>query len=126
MSSGSRGPAPLPPLYQSRVYLLILPSPETSSPKRKIYAEGVPCCLQREIRWGWVPEGTHVDLGTVNAEVLLAGSVGALAVFVLGIIREWWRNECERRGLLVLLLAEMEHNAEVKGKFPDALGRART
>jgi hypothetical protein len=28
----------------------------------------------------------HADLETVNAEVLLAGSVGALAVFVLGII----------------------------------------
>ena len=49
----------------------------------------------------------------MNVEVLLAGSVGALAVFVLGIVREWWRNERERRGLLVLLLAEMEHNTEV-------------
>ena len=28
----------------------------------------------------------HADLETVNAEVLLAGSVGALALFVLGII----------------------------------------
>ncbi len=49
----------------------------------------------------------------VSAEVLLAGSVGALAVFVLGVVREWWRNERERRGILRLLLAEIGHNAEV-------------
>jgi len=58
----------------------------------------------------------------VNAEVLLAGSVGALAVFVLGIVREWWRNERERRGLLVLLLAEMEHNAEVIQTVSERVG----
>lgn len=43
----------------------------------------------------------------------MAGSVGALAVFILGLVREWWRNEQERRGLLRLLLAEIDHNAEV-------------
>ncbi len=49
----------------------------------------------------------------MSAEVLLAGSVGALAVFVLGVVREWWRNERERRGILRLLLAEIGHTAEV-------------
>ena len=49
----------------------------------------------------------------MSAEVLLAGSVGALAVFVLGVVREWWRNERERRGILRLLLVEIGHNAEV-------------
>lgn len=34
-------------------------------------------------------------------------------MFVMGVIREWWRHERERRGLLRLLLAEIEHNAEV-------------
>jgi hypothetical protein len=67
----------------------------------------------------------HVDLGTVSAEVLLAGSVGALAVFVLGIVREWWRIERERRGLLVLLLAEMEHNTEVIQTVSERVGPDR-
>jgi len=58
----------------------------------------------------------------VNAEVLLAGSVGALAVFVLGIVGEWWRNERERRGLLVLLLAEMGHNTEVIQTVSERVG----
>src|SRR3712207_1308457 len=49
----------------------------------------------------------------MSPEVLLSGLVGALLVFVLGALREWWRNERERRGLLRLLLAEIEHNAEV-------------
>ena len=42
--------------------------------------------------------------------ILLSGLVGALAVFFLGWLREWWRNERERRGLLRLLLAEIKHN----------------
>jgi len=45
--------------------------------------------------------------------VLLSGLIGALAVFFLGWLREWWRDEQERRGLLILLMAEIEHNAEV-------------
>ena len=49
----------------------------------------------------------------MSPKVLLFGLVGALLVFVLGALREWWRNERERRGLLRLLLAEIEHNAEV-------------
>ena len=58
----------------------------------------------------------------MNAEVSLAGSLGALAVFVLGIVLEWWRNERERRGLLVLLLAEMKHNAEVIQTVSERVG----
>jgi hypothetical protein len=61
----------------------------------------------------------------VSAEVLLAGSVGALAVFVLGIVREWWRNERERRGLLILLLAELEHNTEVTHTVSERVGTDR-
>jgi hypothetical protein len=34
-------------------------------------------------------------------------------VFLLGTLREWWREEREREGLLRLLLAEIEHNDEV-------------
>lgn len=49
----------------------------------------------------------------VSMEILLAGSVGALIVFFLGMAREWWRNRRERRGLLRLLLAEIDHNVEV-------------
>jgi len=67
----------------------------------------------------------HVDLGAVSAEVLLAGSVGALAVFVLGIVREWWRNERDRRGLLLLLLAELEHNTAVIQTVSERVGPDR-
>ena len=46
-------------------------------------------------------------------KVLLSGVLGALLVFLLGIFREWWRNEQERRGLLRLLSSEVRHNAEL-------------
>jgi hypothetical protein len=49
----------------------------------------------------------------VTTDVLLAGLGGALVVFLLGIFREWWREEREREGLLRLLLSEIDHNAEV-------------
>ena len=49
----------------------------------------------------------------MTTDVLLAGFGGALAVFVLGAFREWWREEREREGLLQLLLAEIGHNDEV-------------
>ncbi len=45
--------------------------------------------------------------------VLLSGSIGAISEFILGFLRELWRNERERRGLLRLLQAEIEHNIEV-------------
>lgn len=44
---------------------------------------------------------------------LLSGFLGALIVFVAGVVREGWRNEQERRGILWLLQAEIDHNAEV-------------
>jgi hypothetical protein len=56
-----------------------------------------------------VEEGT----ASLTTEVLLAGFGGALAVFILGAFREWWREEREREGLLRLLLAEFDHNDEV-------------
>jgi hypothetical protein len=49
----------------------------------------------------------------VAVEFLLSGLIGGLLVFILGVAREWWRDEQERRGLLTLLLAEIEHNGEV-------------
>lgn len=48
----------------------------------------------------------------MTTDVLLAGLGGALLVFLLGLFREWWREE--REGLLWLLLAEIDHNAEVE------------
>jgi hypothetical protein len=57
----------------------------------------------------------------VSLDVLLSGLIGALAVFFLGWLREWWRDEQERRGLLILLLAEIEHNAEVLRTILDRL-----
>ena len=48
----------------------------------------------------------------MSPDVLLSGAVGALIVFVLGALREWWREE--REGLLRLLLAEIDHNAEIE------------
>jgi hypothetical protein len=52
---------------------------------------------------------------------LFSELVGALAVFFLGWLREWWRDEQERRGLLVLLLSEIGHNAEVIRTVSDRL-----
>jgi hypothetical protein len=53
------------------------------------------------------------DVRSLTTEVLLGGLGGALAVFILGGFREWWREEREREGLLLLLLAEINHNDEV-------------
>jgi hypothetical protein len=55
----------------------------------------------------------EVGVRRVSPEVLLSGLFGALLVFLLGVLREWWRNEQERRGLLILLLTEISHNGEV-------------
>jgi hypothetical protein len=59
----------------------------------------------------------------VSLDVLLSGLIGALAVFFLGWLREWSRDEQERRGLLILLLAEIEHNAEVLRTIFDRLNQ---
>ncbi len=53
---------------------------------------------------------------------MLSGLLGALAVFILGWLREWWRNEREQRSLLLLLLAEMEHNTEVIQTVSERVG----
>ena len=53
---------------------------------------------------------------------LLSGVVGALLVFFLGWFLEWRRNERARRGLLRLLLSEIQHNAVVV-KTIQATGR---
>lgn len=45
--------------------------------------------------------------------VLLSGFLGAFLVFLLGWGREIGRASRERRGILRLLLSEIEHNAEV-------------
>jgi hypothetical protein len=42
----------------------------------------------------------------VSLDVLLGGALGALGVFFLGWLKEWWRDEQKRRGLLILLMAE--------------------
>ena len=57
----------------------------------------------------------------MTAWILLSGAVGALIVFILGIWLEWRRNERERRGLLRLLRAEIEHNAEVTRTVEETL-----
>jgi hypothetical protein len=53
------------------------------------------------------------DVRRVSLDVLLGGALGALGVFFLGWLKEQRRDEQERRGLLILLMAELEHNAEV-------------
>jgi hypothetical protein len=49
----------------------------------------------------------------VSAWALVSGLFGALLVFFLGLFREAWRNNREKIGVLRLILAEIEHNAEV-------------
>jgi hypothetical protein len=44
---------------------------------------------------------------------IVLGAIGALLVFLLGILREARRNDREKLRLLRLLLAEIEHNTEV-------------
>src|SRR5215207_2863155 len=49
----------------------------------------------------------------MNPEVLLAGFVGAVLVFLLQFVWRLWQDDRERRALLRLLRAEIEHNVEV-------------
>lgn len=58
----------------------------------------------------------------MSAWSLLSGVIGALLVFCLGFVRELWRDERERRGILRLLLAEMEHNVEVVRTIQNSRG----
>jgi hypothetical protein len=53
-------------------------------------------------------------------EVLLSGLLGALLVFCIGWLRERYRNERERQGLLRLLASEIEHNAVVMQTIQDS------
>ena len=54
------------------------------------------------------------DVRSLTTEVLLGGLGGALAVFILGGFREWWREEREREGLL-LLLSDLAINSATHG-----------
>ena len=51
---------------------------------------------------------------TLNPEILLAGSIGALGVFVLTTLKDWvWARRLrrtERKGLLRLVFAELSRN----------------
>jgi hypothetical protein len=49
----------------------------------------------------------------VSTEALTSGLIGALLVFFLGFGWQLWRNHRERRALLRILLAEIEHNTVV-------------
>jgi hypothetical protein len=49
----------------------------------------------------------------LNPEILLAGSIGALLVFVLGTLGTVLRRDREQVGILRLLLAEIHHNIAV-------------
>src|SRR5829696_7696966 len=51
---------------------------------------------------------------------LASGVVGALLVFFLGWLREWWHGEQKRRGLLRLLSSEIHHNAVVANTIRDS------
>jgi hypothetical protein len=42
--------------------------------------------------------------------VLFGGAVGALSVFFLGLLKEWWQRDREQKGLLRLVDAEIGHN----------------
>lgn len=53
-------------------------------------------------------------------EILASGLLGAILVFILGWLREWYRNERERRGLLRLLSSEIQHNAVVAETIHDS------
>jgi hypothetical protein len=49
----------------------------------------------------------------LSAWALVSGLVGAVLVFLLGVIREAWRNDREKLGVQRLILAEIKHNVEV-------------
>jgi hypothetical protein len=66
------------------------------------------------------PEVLEEVVRRMSAWALVSGLLGALLVFVLGVIREAWRNDQEKLGLLRLLLAEIEHNAEVTKTIGEA------
>jgi hypothetical protein len=46
----------------------------------------------------------------MSTEVILAGAAGALGVFLLGQLKEWWLRRRELEGLMRLLEAELDYN----------------
>lgn len=53
----------------------------------------------------------------MSPEVLLAGSIGALFVFVLGVLRDYLRRRREREGLMTLIWTEILHNYVVLNRW---------
>ncbi len=63
---------------------------------------------------------------SATAWSLLSGLFGAFLVFVLGVLREWWRGELERSGLLRLAHAEIKRNRRILQPLREADGTTAT
>lgn len=59
----------------------------------------------------------------MSPEILLAGSIGALAVFGLGALRDFRQSRRELRGLARLIHTEITHNRMSLGGFYRSLPR---
>jgi hypothetical protein len=57
----------------------------------------------------------------VSVEVLLAGALGALGVFFLGLVKDWWLRRRELNGLLRLLGTELDYNDGTLDKIHDEM-----
>ena len=56
----------------------------------------------------------------MKPEILLAGSLGALFVFVLGMAKELWLRHREQKGLLRLIYIELKGNRERLRRLSEA------
>jgi hypothetical protein len=60
------------------------------------------------------PTTSGIDIGLSE---LLSGAVGALSIFLLGIIRDMWRQRRERIALMTLVHLEIVHNERILNRI---------
>jgi hypothetical protein len=60
------------------------------------------------------PTTSGIDIGLSE---LLSGAVGALSIFLLGVIRDMWRQRRERIALMTLVHLEIVHNERILNRI---------
>ncbi len=58
----------------------------------------------------------------IGLSELLSGAVGALSIFLLGVVREMWRQRRERIALMTLVHLEVMHNKRILDRIQEGRG----
>jgi hypothetical protein len=70
--------------------------------------------LQEATTTAAAAQGANTTAGFgIGLSELLSGAVGALSIFLLGVLREMWRQRRERIALMTLVYLEVVHNERI-------------